>query len=562
MAPRSEPQKPPKIRRQRPRKTPVLKPYVELAAPARRIARVLFPIGLGFFCLVYGFYFALTVPYLIVPFALPIVLLMLLSIWALPDRPHAPTKAMEFLFSALLISLVVWPNYLALALPGLPWITALRLTGFPMAFFLLICLSISEDFRTELQRMFEAVPGFWKIFAVFVVMQFITVLLSKEPSAAISRAVLQQINWTGVMVVCAWVCLKPGRAERYVGLILLLALPIIPMTIIEFREQHVLWSQHVPSFLKVDDPVAALILSSAVRGATGLYRAKATFSTPLGLAEFLALLTPFALHVAVSGYKPVIRLGCALALPLIFYCIRLTDARLGVVGFFVSVLLYLLFWGLLRLRRNRGDLVAAAVVYAYPAVFGLAVAAILSVRRLNIMVFGDGAQAASNEARQNQLEMGVPKIFANPIGHGPGGSGPAMGYGADAFITIDNYYLSIGLDYGVIGLTMFLAIFLLAIGHGVRTTMLETTTRDRELSLVIPLTIALSAFLVIKLVFSQQDNHPLVYAMLGMLIALVHRAQVEGPGGAASAIKPGHRGKAKARDPQILRARNRALRRI
>ena len=49
--------------------------------------------------------------------------------------------------------------------------------------------------------------------------------------------------------------------------------------------------------------IAASIFASIVRSATGLYRAKAVFSTPLGLAEFLALLTPFAIHFVIGKYS-------------------------------------------------------------------------------------------------------------------------------------------------------------------------------------------------------------------------------------------------------------------
>ena len=37
--------------------------------------------------------------------------------------------------------------------------------------------------------------------------------------------------------------------------------------------------------------------------------------------------------------------------------------------------------------------------------------------------------------------------------------------------------------------------------------------------MLVPLSIAMAAFLVIKAVFSQQDGHSLVFAMLGMLVA-------------------------------------------
>jgi O-antigen ligase len=143
--------------------------------------------------------------------------------------------------------------------------------------------------------------------------------------------------------------------------------------------------------------------------------------------------------------------------------------------------------------------------------------------------------------------MGIPHILENPLGHGPGGSGAAMGYSADAFITIDNYYLSLGLDYGFIGLFMFLAIFLLTITAGFRATLRASKLHEQELSLIIPLSIAMSEFLVIKLVFSQQDNHPLVFAMLGMLVALIWRAREATESNSAAAPNFAHAPRPKPR---------------
>lgn len=529
-----------------------MRPYINLRSPSRLITRIVFPFGLGFFCLIYGFFYALTTPYLIVPVTIPIVALVLMSIWALPDRPHAPTKTMEFFFAALLIILILWPNYLALALPGLPWITGLRLAGFPMAFFFLICLSTSKEFRAELGEAMRSVPYLWVVLTVFVVMQFITIPFGKSPPAGAQRALLQQVNWTSMFLIGAWVGRTPGRAQRYIILAMLLAIPISAIDILEAHEQKVLWVGHVPSFLKVDDPSAALILSSAIRGATGLYRVKATFSTPLGLAEYLALLTPFALHMFFGQNRFLTKAVGLLLLPFLFYCIRMTDARLGIVGLLVSILAYVLFWGLLRLFRNRTDLFAAAVVYAYPALFCTAAAAVLFVHRLNVMVFGGGAQEASNEARKNQLHMAIPKIIANPIGHGPGGSGAAMGYAAGDFITIDNYYLNLALDYGVIGITAFLAMFLMVITAGVRATVRSAQIREKEITLLVPLTVVMSAFLVIKLVFSQPDNHPLVFAMLGLLVGLIYRVQAANAQiTTAAPVKPGAKASRRVK-PRIL----------
>jgi len=515
-------------RRRRRSRAPILKPYVDTRSWRRRLVIFTYPFALALFCIIYGFFFALTAPYLILFFAMPVALLAAMAIWALPSSASAPTRTMEFFFASLFIGLILWPNYLAISFPGLPWITVIRLTGFPMLFLFLVSLSASDRFRHSVSEALHKVPIIWMALIVFVAIQFITIPFAKAAiGTAFQRALIEQVNWTCVFVVSAYIFQTPGRAEKYVGLLMALGVPIILIAIPEAMQEEVLWRNHVPSFLKVDDAVAQIILQASVRGATGLYRAKATFSTALGLSEFMALLVPFAIHYATNTYRLPVRIFGAAMIPILFFVIRLTDSRLGLVGFLISFLLYLLLWSMRRFRRNRRDLLAATVVYAYPAFFLASVGAVLTFHKLNVLVFGGGAQADSNEARKLQLVMGVPKILLNPLGHGPGMSGTAMGYGEGQFVTVDNYYLTAGLEYGVIGLACFFTMFLTAIGLGAKYAVQTAHRRDSEMYLLAPLAVALAEFLVIKSVFSQEDNHSLLFLFLGMTVALVARARAD-----------------------------------
>ena len=127
--------------------------------------------ALMLFCFAYGFFFSLLVPYYFAFLALPVIFVMLLAIWALPDVNWAPTKQLSWFFYAFFIVMICWPNYLAISLPGLPWITLIRLTSFPMTLLLLICCSISPQFRADLNRSWRAVPAIPTLLCIFIVIQ-------------------------------------------------------------------------------------------------------------------------------------------------------------------------------------------------------------------------------------------------------------------------------------------------------------------------------------------------------------------------------------------------------
>jgi hypothetical protein len=187
------------------------------------------------------------------------------------------------------------------------------------------------------------------------------------------------------------------------------------------------------------------------------------------------------------------------------------------------VLLYGLLWSIVRWRTHPRDLFAAATVYAYPAVFLGGLAAIFSSTRLNQMVLGGGAQAGSTAARQTQLGMATSKLWSHPWGYGSGQSGNAMGFAKGDFITIDNYFIVISLDYGLLGILFWYGMFLIGIIVAVRYCISAEYGRRPEAKLLAPLAVSLTAFLIIKWVHGQSDNHSVYFMMLGMISALVYR---------------------------------------
>jgi len=496
--------------------------------------------GIAIACFIYGFYFGLTAPYLIVAFVVPIAVLCVLIIWALPDQRTAPTLGIEFLLPFFFVALILWPNYLAVSLPGVPWITLRRLIGLPLAGLILTSLSVSPEFRRMVSTSLRASGAIWTFLCAFSLLQVLTTFVSPAPGASAQAVFNDQVNWTFVFIASCVIFNRTEYIEKYWKLLCLLALPIVFITWLETKEMHILWVDHIPAILRIQDPSVQVTLSSWFRPGINLYRAKATFSTPLALAEYLSLLTPFLLHFVFWGKSKAAKVAAFAMIPLIFFTIRLTDARLGVVGMLVSLLLYGLLWSIVRWRSHPKDLFAAAIVYLYPALFLAGIAAVFKSHQLHAMVFGDGAQASSSEARDSQLAIAIPKLLQAPWGHGTGQSGDAMGYAAGSFVTVDNYFITIAMDYGVLGLIAWYGLFIVAMVQALRYSMSSRYGGRVEARLLAPLGVALGAFLVIKWVHGQDDNHPLMFMMLGMISALIFklRQSVDAVGAFGGAAAP------------------------
>ncbi len=475
----------------------------------------------GIFCFVYGFFYALFTPYMLVIFFIPPALLAVAVVWTLPATDRPPLRSVENLFFAFTAALVVWPRYLALALPGLPWITMDRLTGFPLVFLLLVSLSTSPSFRKSLIGMMKTRPPIFLLLGIFVLIQFASIGFSHDKGQSVQKFLVAQISWTAIAVTGVYIFSLPGRLETWARTLWLTAIVVGAIAAVEHVKQQAPWVGHIPSFLKVEDPSVLRTLAGGSRAATGEYRVSSTFSTPLGLAEFLALSMPFVVYFAVYSTNSLARVAAAATVPFLFTIIVWTDSRLGMVGFLGTSLLYPLAFGVLRWRARRDDMVGPAIVLAYPLVFAGFVVATLFVHRLNKAIWGGGAQAASTATRQTQVHIGIPMILRHPWGHGIGMGADALGFVSPAGVpTIDSYYLSIGLEYGIIGFIVYFSLILTAL-YAAGIGLLKQGADAKQTALLVPIVISLINFVVVKSVFSQQDNHPLVFMMIGATVAVV-----------------------------------------
>lgn len=483
---------------------------------------------LAVLCLLYGASFGMNAPRLMVVFAIPIALVVVLGIWALPSGDYAPTGAVRWLFFAFFAALILWPNYLAIALPGLPWITLIRLTGVPLMLTMLVCASVSKQFRQDLGAVLAADPWVPRLLLAFVAVQAATLVFSKSPGTSLNRFLVAQLNWTAIFFAACYVFRRPGAVQAWARIFLIAGGILCAIGIVEARQGVVLWAGHIPSFLKIGDESVLKSLAGMARAFGSIaHRVQATSSTPLGPAEYLGLTMPLALHFVIAGKSPIERAACAVYIPLAVYVIVLTDSRLGIVASLLSPAFYLFFWGVRRWRTRQADVIAPAVVLSYPAFFCLFIAATFFVGRLRASVWGSGAEQASTDSRKIQWATGMPKVWHAPWGHGQGRSAEVLGYYAmDGTLTIDSYFLGLLLDYGFLGFTLYLAFFLRSAWTG-GSSAFRSRSKDTELLIAMPLAVSILNFIVIKAVFSQEDNHPIAYMMAAGCLALAYRSRLE-----------------------------------
>lgn len=477
-------------------------------------------------CIVYallsGYFLGVFQQYILQQFLIPIILLVCLVLWALPDRMLVSHKGFERTFFTFIAVSVLWPAYLAIAIPGLPWITLGRLTLFITLIFFLVTIAIDRSAREKISAILREHKFVRTCFILFVVIQFLTVPLAGPAIETSFPAVIDyQLKWSFPLLMALIVFSKPGSIDSLARLLVGCTVILCFIAFIEFRKQQLPWVGKIPSFLQVDDPSVARVLAGARRSGDGLYRVQTTFTTSLSCAEFMAMVVPFVMHYILTAKRALARIGLICLYFAILATIIVTRSRLGMIGFGIAHLTYPLLIGLRRWATMRNDLVGPSLIALYPALLGAFMAMLLASRRLYVLFLGGGAHQASNDARETMYSQGIPLILKNPWGFGADHGASVLGFvGPSGVLTIDSYYLSIGLDYGVLGFLTFYGMLLAAVYLAVRVYL---TSADAEARIAAPVAITLGSYFVIKSVLSQSQNQYLMYILVGVAVSLSYR---------------------------------------
>lgn len=471
--------------------------------------------------LFYGLFSAIFPVFLYMYLALPILIVAALVIWALPDTGRFPERTIETLFWLFLCAQLVWPNYLAISLPGLPWITVNRLVTAPLAIVFLVSLSVSKRLRTRIADVLRASPIVSRCFLGFMALQILTLPLSSTLAASLNQFIDFQVQCNLVFFVALWLFTKDGRAQKFFTLYPCLIILLMVIAVFEWRAGGVLWADSIPSFLKIGDESVERTLSGSARAATGIYRVQSVFTTSLDFAEVLAWSTPFFLYWALFAQRMFTRLTCVAVFPALFWIIRSTDSRLGVVGFFMTFIVFVGIYGIRRWLRDPRGIMGPAITLGYPFAASLFFVATLVSARLGAMIYGNGAQAASNEGRAAQWALLWPKLGQWPFGYGTGRGAETIGmYNQVGILTIDSYYIVLLVEYGVIGFLMWCVMLF---GTAAQSAKFSYREDGPEARMLIALAAYTIVYFVIKAVLASDHSNGIGYMVLGMTLATIWR---------------------------------------
>jgi hypothetical protein len=455
----------------------------------------------------------------------PIAVMALLGLWLLPDVDKADNAPFWKLLSAFLFLMVAWPAYVAVAIPGLPWVSPPRLI---LAVMLVVMLTHFPQIA-EARRKVVDLLGYDKLalrlYLLFMVMEVVVLPLSPAPVDALSYIFMQSVLDLTAMVVAAWLFADIRTVPRLMRVLVYAGIFTFLVGILENFMQRPPWMGYLPSFLRIDSELLQVYMSPQARVGDGRYRVRATFGIILYYSQYLGIIIPPLLYEMwrMRGWKRALAI---LLIPLMLQAVWFCNARTAFIALFVSLFGY---GGMIMMRqlfyRKKGDALKPGIMVALVmmGVAGMA-GAIASSHRLQMYTIGGSQHVGSNAVRDQQWAGAWRAVAKNPIGVGMGIPLPEVGAVSNKGIAIvDSYYINLLVGVGPLGFIGFIGCLARLAWLGVMTFMRASDELEEWGG---ALALSMINFIIAAYVVSFADNNYLVFVMAAAILAL-HRHQAK-----------------------------------
>lgn len=423
------------------------------------------------------------------------------------------TRAFLYMLAAFLAAYAIWPPYVAISLPFLPFITPARVL---LMVLLAGWIFIAGTARGVHRRLFERL-GFaktlWIALLVLIVFLGLAIPYSPEPAVAV-KAFLDQCISLFLPLIVAVTLIESERDIDLIARVLLVTAVLIGLTVVyEAFTRHNIFVTYLSKLVSYRADWLDQILKPAMR-MNGKFRTQGPFTVPLSQAEFFTLLMPFALYAFDKAKNGFVRFGVLLIAALFEFAIIAADSRTAMVTSVLLIGLFAILRGAMYLRAHpKADLGPLVTLLLSFVALCVPVALIAMLVKLGL-----GETLGEHGTRGAQLVLGIPKVLGRPfIGYGPGIGGLVLGYRPDGVnLTIDNYYLGIVLDGGLPAFFAFVTLLGWLIITAIRGALRSPIERGR---IYLMFLLYFIAFALVRTTLSQSDNLSLSYIMMGVFAA-------------------------------------------
>lgn len=380
----------------------------------------------------------------------------LIGSWALRTRLNSAWLRLIFLSLAVAISFsILWPRYIFLHISGLPSVNPLTLATMGCLYLCLVSLIFSPSFSSRVISAVSNTGQIPKWIAMYLTWRLITCFLGETPALSVI-GFIKELVYVNSFLLFGYIFASLENGSLILFRILTICGVLVGLAgIYEAFAEHNLFSRFA-SAGEDGDVSGTLANIAAEKIRSGAYRAQSTFDHPIVFAQFVAALIPISLYGILREKSLFWRLVALASLPIAMLSILKSGSRAGIVSVVVAFGLVAVVMWLRALVHGRLTKIVAFV--SLPALMGgLGLGYLL----LQELAAGRGQhEVSSSGVRMLMLRNGINALADSPIfGFGQGQAIAKAGVlNANNLATIDNYFLSIALDSGYVGLALFVLV--------------------------------------------------------------------------------------------------------
>ena len=479
-----------------------------------------------------GFFIVVALPIAIRAFIFILLALYLANVALMPKRPEGSAAASRRVLLCTLCVLVFWPTYAVFTVSGMPSIDPRKVSLLLLLLTVIYtCLNV-EFTLTALRRTLANAGVLTMLLVFFAAWRFASVLASDNMEKAVIQFGWELLTFFMILVATI-VSLRTPRDMQAAMSAMTVCVAIVSLVAIfeRFYGSNFI-SPLAPRNLEFD-AAQALALQAKIR--EGANRVQATFEHPMALAEFLVLMAPIVVFIALRHQRRAMRLFALATLPMLSAAVFLTQTRSAFFALAGMVVLGAILWMAKSLRTQtlgfRGYLsfVGIAIIIAILASAAGIATTLVSGR--------SEAEQQSSLERVEQIKRAESVIEKAPLfGAGVGLGNDTIGFNAfKGRLYVDNYYLTLALDSGLPGAFLFILILLTA---GITGVMLFFSRSGEVAEMAGCLALSIFALGLTKAVLSIHYNLTYAYMVIGLLIVLKEQREAKHESGALEQYRP------------------------
>lgn len=362
----------------------------------------------------------------------------------LAPSPAAVEPANRLVLATLLM-ILLWPRFLFLPVGGV------GLSPFTLSMLIMLMIALPKLFLTADRPTTDGFPLASILTALFVFTILIADFNGEIPLASLSSSLRMMLSVYGAFPIGAVFFSRRSVIAAIPRIFTFVAFITSMIGIAERLSGRSLLSVIGADRFAAGAEFVSFIATGSFRD--GEFRASSLFSHSIVFGQFIAASFPFAL-ILISRRRSLDTLLGLGAIALIPFAIIASGSRSPLIVLFASLMTMA---GLYLWTKFRSS--GALALFGAVGVIGLLIVTLLGDDLKALVIGRNPGEMNSSEARDIMIQTGLSALSRSPLfGFGEGMSVLKAGSTtAGGGLTIDNLYLTIAVDFGYVGLFLFIA---------------------------------------------------------------------------------------------------------